>query len=540
LPHYSSFSYIIKYVNSVGILKRKAGKYIMQNNPIIWADYPDPDIIRVEDTYYMVSTTMHFMPGCVILRSYDLINWETAAYVYDALDDTPGQRLEGQNQIYGKGMWAACIRYHKGKFYVCFVANDTRKTYLYTAEDISGPWTKQIIEGFYHDCSLLFDDDERVYIIYGNTDIYLTELKDDLSGPKPGGLNRIIVKETEPYYLGYEGAHFYKINGRYYAFFIHILKSGNSRRTQACFVADSLEGEFVGGEVFDDDMGYHNSGIAQGGIVDTPQGGWYSILFQDHGAVGRIPVVVPLHFEDGFPVFDKKASEYIEISSTKPGYEYKHLFGDDNFIYEPDEKGKVKLKDFWQWNHIANNSLWSVTEKPGTYRILSGKISANLNYAVNTLTQRAFGPACEAEVTLDGSELKNGDYAGLCFLISSYGFVALTREAGQNYLVMCARPTEDKSIFGNLVDTEPPVEYARIAVRSSKVTLKAYGNFVDNIDQCKFYYNDDKEWKQLGITHNLVWKMDQFVGCRFGLFLYSTKEIGGTADFSKFKYTIFK
>jgi beta-xylosidase len=511
----------------------------MNNNPIIWADYPDIDVIRVMDTYYMVSTTMHFMPGCVILRSYDLINWEVATHVYDILEDTPNQKLEGEKHIYGKGMWAASLRYHKGKFYVCFVANDTHKTYLFTASDINGPWERQIIEGFYHDCSLLFDDDEKVYIIYGNTEIYLTELKSDLSGPKPEGLNRVIVKDTEPHYLGYEGAHLYKINGKYYAFFIHMLKS-KGRRTEACFVADSLEGEFTGKEVFDDDMGYHNSGVAQGGIVDTPYGDWYSILFQDHGAVGRIPVLVPMHFENDFPIFDKKAPEYIEVTSTKPGYEYMPLVGDDDFIYEKDSNGKVKLKSFWQWNHIPTDDLWSVTEKPGTYRIHSRKISPNLNYAVNTLTQRTMGPACEAIVTLDGNELKDGDYAGLSFLISSYGFIALTKQEGQFYLVMCARSTEDKSIFGNLVDNQVAVEYERVSVTSDKITLKAYGNFVDGIDECEFYFQAGEEWKKLGVIHNLVWKMDQFVGCRFGLFMYSTQEIGGIAEFSKFRYNILK
>jgi len=512
----------------------------MNNNPVIWADYPDPDIIRIDDTYYMVTTTMHFMPGCVILRSYDLINWEVAVHVYDDLHNTPDQKLEGEKQIYGKGMWAASLRYYKGKFYVCFVANDTQKTYLFTANDIIGPWIKQAIEGFYHDCSLLFDDDDRIYIIYGNTEIHLTELKDDLSGPKLGGLNRIILRDTKEHYLGYEGAHFYKINGKYYAFFIHVLKSGHARRTQACFTSDSLESEFVGREVFDDDMGYHNLGIAQGGIVDTPDGKWYSMLFQDHGAVGRIPVLVSVHFENDFPVFDKKATEYIEITSTRPWYEYKQLVGDDDFIYEPDPNGKVHLKDIWQWNHIPSNDLWSVTEKPGVYRIHSGKICSNINYSVNTLTQRVMGPTCEAIVTLDGSELKDGDHAGLCFLISSYGLIALTREEGKYYLVMLARDTDDKSIFGSLIDNKPGVEYERILVNRDKVALKANGYFVDNKDECEFYYKDEEEWKKLGITHNMVWKMDQFVGCRFGLFLFSTKEIGGTAEFSKFRYNILK
>ena len=100
-------------------------------NPITRMDYPDPDVIRVDDTYYMVSTTMYFMPGCEILRSYDLVHWEHAAYVYDRLDSTPAQRLEDGKNIYGCGMWAASLRYHDGIFYICFVANDTHKTYLY-------------------------------------------------------------------------------------------------------------------------------------------------------------------------------------------------------------------------------------------------------------------------------------------------------------------------------------------------------------------------------------------------------------------------
>ncbi|MNC14418.1 Beta-xylosidase [compost metagenome] len=482
---------------------------------------------------------MHFMPGCVILRSYDLVHWETAAHVYRTLDDTPGQKLAEGGHIYGKGMWAASLRYHQGKFYVCFVANDTRKTYLYTAASIGGPWSKQTIEGFYHDCSLLFDDDGRVYLVSGNMEIRLTELKEDLSGPKPGGLNRVIVKDRkEEVYLGYEGAHLYKINGKYVVFFIHMPKAAG-RRTQACFIADSLEGEFTGGEVFSDDMGFFNSGVAQGGIVDTPDGDWYAMLFQDYGALGRIPVLVPFRWENGWPVFPEHAPHQMELLGTRPDHVYKPLFGSDDFYYQPDENGRVPLKDYWEWNHNPADGLWSVTEKPGVYRIRTDRLSPNLAYAVNTLTQRSLGPISEAVVTLDGSGLKDGDYAGLCLLISTYGFIALTREEGQHYLVMKARPTEDRSIFGKLVDSEPGVEYARVAVDGSQVRLKARCNFVNKTDECEFYYLDGANWRKLGISHNMVFKMDMFVGARIGLFMFSTREWGGTADFSSFEYSRF-
>lgn len=516
-------------------------RLVMKNNPIIWSDYPDPEVIRVNDTYYMISTTMHFMPGGVILRSYDLLHWEIATYVYDVLDHTPGQCLEGDLSVYGKGMWAATLRFHKGTFYVCFVANDTGKTYLYQSENILGPWRRQYVEGFYHDCSLLFDED-RSYIVYGNKEIHLTELKEDLSGPKPGGLNRMMIRDNGNVILGYEGAHLYKINGKYYIFFIHWPADGARRRTQACFVADSLEGEFVGLDVLDDDMGYHNSGVAQGGIVDTPEGEWYAILFQDHGAVGRIPVLVPVRFENDFPVFgiDGKVPHTIEVKSTRPDHSYESLYDSDDFNYIPDENGKVYLKNVWQWNHTPKDELWSVTKRPSALRIQTDKVSPNVVLATNTLTQRMMGPSCETTVTVDGSMLKNGDYAGICALQGCYGIIALTKEDEKYYLVMLAKELDlEESIWGvEGGDRKPGKELARVPVSEAVVTLKVHANFVDNIDEAEFYYKEKDEWTQLGISHKLYFRLDHFTGCRVGLFLFSTKESGGSVDFTDFMYEV--
>ena len=133
-------------------------------NPVLPLDYPDPDVIRVDDTYYMVSTTMHFMPGCVILRSYNLADWEIYSYVYETLELTDQECLKNGKNAYGQGMWAATLRYEKGMFYLIFVANDTGKTYLFRAPDLKGPWQKNEIEGFYHDCSLLFDEGRAFFL----------------------------------------------------------------------------------------------------------------------------------------------------------------------------------------------------------------------------------------------------------------------------------------------------------------------------------------------------------------------------------------
>lgn len=491
----------------------------MSIHPIIQMDFPDPDVIRVEDTYYMVSTTMHFMPGCVILRSYDLRNWEIVEHVYDSLDETEGQRLQDCSGIYGKGMWAASIRYHKNRFYLCFVANDTGKTYLYQSENISGPWEKQEIQGFYHDPSLLFDEDGRIYIVYGNTEIHLTELDEQLKGPKENGIDRIIIKEQGVYKLGYEGAHTYKIHGKYYVFLIHSPGETWFRR-EACFVSDSIEGEFTGRDVLADDLNYCNQGVAQGGVVDTPDGKWYSILFQDRGAVGRIPVLVPIKWECGFPVFGEngKVPENIETVSTRPGYQYKPFFESDNFEYVPEKNGKIPWKDVWEFNHQPDSRYYSVSE--GEFRIYSGKVCANLEEAVNTLTQRTRYPRCEAEVSVNGNRMKVGDYAGLSAFLGNFGFVALKKEEDGMYLVMAGKEAE----------------YEKIKLDTECVRLKVKLEFEMMKDEAEFFYETSGEWKKIGITKKLYFQLDHFCGCRFALFFYSTKNVGGSAGFRDFIY----
>ncbi|MBQ9119888.1 MAG: glycoside hydrolase 43 family protein [Lachnospiraceae bacterium] len=512
----------------------------MAYNPILKLDYPDLDVIRVEDTYYMISTTMYFIPGGVILRSYDLIHWEIATYVYDVLEDTPAARLENGKNIYGQGMWAASLRYHKGTFYVCFVANDTGKTYLFHSKHITGPWHKQSISGFYHDCSLLFDEDDRVYIAYGNTDIRLTELLPDLSGPKPGGLDRILLSDNRKQVgLGYEGAHLYKIHGKYYLFLIHWPNHGTCRRTEACFVSTSLEGTFVGRDILDDDMGYRNAGVAQGGIVDTPDGSWYAMLFQDAGALGRIPVLVPLRWEDDFPVLGNhgKVPKKLKTNSTRPNYRYAPLYASDDFSYTPDETGQLRLNPVWQWNHIPNAALWSVRDRH--FIITTGKLCSNLTEAVNTLTQRLVAPESTVTVTLDGSGLNDGDFAGLAALQGCYGLIALTRSNGQYFLVTLEKNPQTSGPFAAKDECYDAVETGRIPVSDATVTIRLNARFTADTDTVSFSYQAaDGSYLLLGTEHRLYFKLDHFTGCRAALFAYSTQQVGGSASFSHFRFEV--
>lgn len=494
---------------------------------IIPADFPDLDIIRVDDTYYMVSTTMHFMPGCVILRSYNLVDWEHAAYVYDELEATEKETLADNKGAYGKGMWAACIRHHNGKFYISFVANDLGKTFLFTSDKIEGPWHRSEIKGFYHDMSLFFDDDGRVYCVSGNTDIHLTEFKPDLSGPKDGGINKVIIQDDkENVILGYEGSHIYKINGKYYIFFIHMPKG--KMRTEACYVSDKIDGPYTGGDVLCSDLGGWNSGTAQGGIVQTPDGKWFSVVFQDHGALGRIPVLVPVHFENDFPVFGINgiAPEQVEVTDNRPDYKYSPLYSNDF------------TNPAWQWNHIPNKNLISLNSN--TFTLTTDKICKNPVQAANTLTQRTFTEHCAGSVEIDVSKLNDGDIAGLCALEGEYGFIGITKDNGKYKLITAEHKISYSPWAMGVYDEDLPDIKSQKEINSTKVCIKATFNLEHNKENVQFSYFDEKNNKYIdfGEAVKLRYTLDQFVGVRFALFCYSTQKTGGNVSFKDFKIEI--
>ncbi len=568
----------------------------MNINPLLKLDYPDPDIIRVDGTYYMVSTTMYFMPGCEILRSYDLINWEHAAYVYDRLDSTPRQCMEGAGNIYGQGMWAASLRFHEGFFYICFVANDTHKTYVYSSPSIEGPWEKYTLNDFYHDNSILFDDDGRIYIVYGNKEIYIREL---IGTPEEDGRLRLsdkdaapqelLIRDTDEVYLGFEGTHFYKIGGKYYLFFIHIPKS-TGKRTESCYVADSPYGPYYGMDVMDDDRGYRNSGVAQGGIVCDPEGSDYAILFQDSGAVGRIPVIMPVRwretdlseipgtcvnsgenkmvvpltesYETFFPFFgdDGKIPYEIETEDLNPGYRYIPLVSSDDFRGKGEGNGlydSFGFRSCWQFSHEPDLELVTRDPDAGTVTVKTDKICKNLVQAKNVLTQRTRFPGCACSADIDASGLKDGDFAGLCALESNYAFVAVTKENGEYYAVMCSR-TIDGGLWGERNDAEPARVIEKVRLSSPKIRLHSAFCFDHTLlnrsadpdktvslvslpeanDTVYFGYREpDGPRHSIGAPHKLVFKLDHFTGVRAGLFIFSTKETGGSAVFSNFRYS---
>ena len=172
----------------------------------------------------------------------------------------------------------------------------------------------------------------------------------------------------------------------------------------------------------------------------------------------------------------------------------------------------------------------------GTLTVTTDKLAKNLVQAKNVLTQRTTYPSCAAEITVDGSLLKEGDYAGLCLLESSYAFAAITRRDGELYVVMQNRVIDNGSFWGERKDNEPGTEQACVKLNGEVVRLRAEAEFENKADTARLYYYDGNEKRLIGSDCKLVFKLDHFTGVRFGLFVFGTKEIGGSATFSEFTY----
>lgn len=484
------------------------------HNPIIYSDVPDLSMIRVGDTYYMSSTTMHMCPGVPIMKSKDLVNWKMLGYACNTLGEMDELSLINGKSNYGKGSWASSLRYHNGTYYIATYAQTTDKTYIFSTKDIEkGPWKMNEFKPGYHDCTLVFDND-RAYLITGGGRLKIIELNDDLTGVKEGGLNQVLIENasapSEPNMLPAEGSQLFKHDGKYYLFNISWPRGG--MRTVLVHRADNLLGPWEGRIALQD------KGVAQGGIIDTPDGRWFAYLFQDHGAVGRIPYLVPMKWEDGWPVIgvDGKAPETLDLPASKgliPG-----IVNNDEFTRK---KGDPAIPLVWQWNHNPDNNLWSVSERKGYLRLKTGRIDTLLVKSRNTLTQRTFGPQCSGSTLLDVSNLKDGDFAGLCAFQRKFGQVGVKIKDGAKYIFMVSN------------QTDKPNEMQSIPLSGNKVYLKIECNFLDKVDIANFFYSlDGKKWNIIGGPLKMEYTlMEHFMGYRFGLFNYSTKNPGGFADF---------
>lgn len=480
-------------------------------NPVVWADVPDPDVIRVGDYFYMVSTTMHLMPGAPVMRSRDLVNWETVSYLFDELHETPKYDME-EGTVYGRGQWATSIRYHDGKFYALFSPNDVPyRSFVYTTDDPAKGWTLHSRMKHFHDASLFFDDDGRVYVFYGTGQ--LTELEADLSGVKEGGVDMTLQVRDEEEKGLLEGSRVIKHDGKYYLLMISWPNGG--KRRQLCYRADKITGPYEKKVILCDNFAGFPY-VGQGTIVDDAKGNWYGVIFQDRGGVGRVLTLSPCHWIDGWPMLGDEGKDLITYPKPATGKKSK--------IKSPattDEFNASQLGLQWQWNHNPDNSRWSLKERKGYMRLYASQAST-LKDARNTLTQRVQGPSCEGSVEMEVTGLKDGNIAGFGIFEFPYAYVAIRQESGRRKIVMCndGKDIETVEHFNG--------DKLWIRVRATDKEFKAL-----------FYYSlDGVNYKRIGnelqMGLGLPWTAN-----RFALFNFNTTPQGnnGYADFNWFRFT---
>ncbi len=504
-------------------------------NPILNADFPDPDVIRVNDTYYMVSTTMFHFPGATILKSKDLVNWEYCANPLKQIADNDNYNLQKGLNHYAQGQWAASLNYSGGKFYLYFIAygkngEDEGKNLLLTATDPEGEWDAKEWNEHYYDSGWLFDDGENgdgyVYVACGIGDIWVNKL--DGRTLKKISSVKVLSHDTKEYYNSMEGSHMYHIGDFYYLY----LTTGGYYRGQQIFRSSNPMGPYEECPY----MVFENQGIHQGALVQTQTGEWWTVLFKDAGSIGRVPYLEPVKWVDGWPVVGKNG---IDVSKNGVAYAKPNVGQTYARTYLPtnDTFTDPKLGMQWEWNHNPDNGAWSLMENLGHLRLHTTGITTNgLLQARNSLTQRIHGYTPEGTasnkvwdsygtVKMDISHMQDGDVAGISVFQDPYSCIAVKQVDGKRYLFSERKYITDGGTDQSILGEEE--------ITSDSIYLRAVVNFGTN--KAKYYYSlDNKTYTKFGVEMDMRFILSVFVGQRFYIFNYATQINGGYVDIDWF------
>lgn len=521
-------------------------------NPVMWGDYPDNDIIRVGDTYYMSSTSMHLFPACPIMSSKDLVNWKYESYALSEEDalalakNDDGLTLKDGWNVYDKGPWATSLRYSEKlkKFYLLVNMQDgvdSEYAILCVADQASGPWKayrldnpEGAIKGLY-DPGLLFDKDPvtgeengDIWVVHGQGSLYVTKLK--IVDEKTGELAIDETQKNLPFYNytggGFnEGSHAYKFGDTYYVISTPTWSGTSTKKSIAIQTKDLLNGPYEVKDIMRSYMNFGENGIHQGGIVDVPQedgsSEWWSVIFQDRGKLGRVPTLQPVYWETDekgldWPMMGVKGQngDQAVVTMKKPNT---GATTKPSKVADSDEFDNEKLGLHWQWNHVSNPEKWSLTERPGYMRLHTASVTNSLTNAQNTLRQRVVGPESDATIKLDISKMQDGDIAGLSVIQREYNYIGVKMDGKEKRVLIDDKGSEQCS-------ETIPADTKEIWFRASMPRYEYRTEFS--------YSLDGKNFVQLGGKYDMHY--GNYVGMGFGAFNYATKELGGYVDLDYF------
>lgn len=501
-------------------------------NPLFQDEFSDPDLIRVGNDFYLTGTTMHAMPGLPVLHSKDLVNWTLLGYAMDRLDLGPAFRLEMGQESYGRGIWAPSFRHHAGVFHIFSNVNG-QTTQHFTATDPRGPWTRMPMKVSLHDLSVLFDDDGKTWVVWGYRDLRVAQLDATLTDTVPGTTRAIFGKDA----LIGEGAHLYKIGGRYYI--TSAWYAGRMRMPAAR--ADRIEGPWeLNPEISaDEDFGLREGprlrgngtgpeivvhpanpasrgrmAMHQGGIVQTPAGEWWGWSMYEGNSLGRLTALSPVTWKDGWPYFGlpgnlgRTPRTWVKPRTAAPAEPTAPYVRSDEF------SGSA-LANVWQWNHVPDDSRWSLRERPGYLRLHSLP-APDFWWARNSLTQRAIGPRSTATTVLEIAGMRSGDVAGLALLSRPYAWIGVRRGDDGVWLEQFDQLSSDT---------------ARVRLAAGRVWLRVASDFLT--ERSTFSYSTDGvRFVPLGAPFGTVFQLKTFQGVRYALFHHNARgTAGGYADF---------
>jgi beta-xylosidase len=495
-------------------------------NPIIWADYSDPDICRAGDDFYMTASSFNCVPALPILHSTDLVNWEIINHAVkrfpDPYYDTPQ---------HGKGVWAPSIRFHDGWFYI-YWGDPDRGIYMVRTEDPGGKWSAPVLvkkaTGNIDPCPL-WDNDGKVYLVHAFANsragvsnvLQVQELSEDGSTATK---NRDIVIHGLPDNPTLEGPKFYKRNGYYYIF---APAGGVHAGWQMVYRAKDPFGPYEGKKVLE--QGNTNiNGSHQGGWVELENGENWFVHFQQLLPYGRIVHLQPVNWIDNWPVIgvdeDGDGTGNPVAEYKKPGV---NVTPDKKVPQTSDEFNDIKYNLAWQWQANYYDHWFSLTENEGNLRLYARyhDTPVSLWMVPNILAQKLPAPEFIVTTKMDPGHLKQDEKAGLVILGMDYATLTASPSTGgiELKLAICINAHQG---FSEEIKDEIHIKSAIVYLR---ITFTGKG-------MCQFAYSTTGK-SYINIGESFKAREGIWIGAKLGIFAVSTQETGlkGYTDFDWFR-----
>jgi beta-xylosidase len=476
-------------------------------NPILYADYSDPDAIRVGDDYYMTASSFNCIPGLPILHSKDLVNWKLIGYAL-----SKQKPLEVYNKVqHGNGVWAPCIRFHNNEFYIYYPDPDFG-IYVVKAKKAQGPWSEPVMvkegKGLI-DPTPLWDEDGKAYLGYAFAGSR-AGIKSILAvcSMNPDGLSAnnddVMIIDGHIDEATIEGPKFYKRNGYYYIF---APAGGVATGWQTVMRSKNVYGPYEKRKVMDQGKSTVN-GPHQGAWVQTQTGEDWFIHFQDQFAYGRVVHLQPMKWVNDWPII---GSDEDKDGIGEPVMVYKKPnVGKKSFPIETppesDEFNTPKLGLQWQW-HANPQITWGLPTSMGYYNlncIPAPKDYNNLFDVPNLLLQKSPSNEFTATTKITFNSRFDGEYTGLVIMGLDYSFLCLKQEEGKLFLSQKTAFKADKKGI--------EFESKRVAIKDKTIYLQVK---VKAGGICNFFYSEDGQ-KFSPVGDSFTAREGKWIGAKVG------------------------